>query len=249
MTHNHEEALKYWNDEAVESMYDKHLLRAEIALIKRHVDEGAHILDVGCGEGEGTLAYSHIPQVTITATDFSETRLAKAATTLRGRSNVRLEKVDFVANYDLKDSYDTIVSQRFLINLTDWRLQQKVLRALTGLLKPGGKLVLLEGSRNGVDALNRFRSVFGLPPIPVKWHNLFFDDDQLVAFMNGLDTKLAAHDGLGEYFLLTRGVRPIFEKNLIWDCEFNKIAATDEARQALNVGAHFSRVKLWVFTR
>ena len=73
--HNSQEVLKYWNQDDVESMYDKNLLNLEIKLIKKRITEKSKILDAGCGEGEGTLEYSKIPGVKVHAVDFSETRL------------------------------------------------------------------------------------------------------------------------------------------------------------------------------
>ncbi len=94
MIHNQEEVLEYWNNNAVESMYDKHLLNAEIELLLRQIPEGAKILDAGCGEGEGTLAYSSVPGTVVHAVDFSETRLQKARERLSGRQNVICKQVD-----------------------------------------------------------------------------------------------------------------------------------------------------------
>lgn len=247
MTHDNSQVLEYWNRDDVESMYDKHLLNAEIELIKRRIVPNAKILDAGCGEGEGTLVYSAIPGVVVHAVDFSQTRLDKAAKTLQGRSNVRLQQVDFLAPYVLADDYDIVISQRFVINLMEWSLQQKVLLALMAMLKPGGRLLMLEGSKQGMDSLNEFRAAFGLNPIPVKWHNLFFDDEVLIRFMQQNAYNLLEEDGLGAYFLLTRGVRPALEKELSWDCEFNRLAATPEMRRLLAFDARFSRLKLWVF--
>ncbi len=67
--------------------------------------------------------------------------------------------------------------------MQEWDLQKKVLEDLIALLKPGGRLLLLEGSQQGADSLNEFRAAWGLDPIPVKWHNLFLDDVKLVSFM------------------------------------------------------------------
>jgi hypothetical protein len=129
----------------------------------------------------------------------------------------------------------------------EWELQQKVLRKLIGVTKPGGRLIILEGSVQGVDELNSFRSIWGLPPIPVKWHNLFFDDNSLINFMNSCGCKFVESDGLGSYFLLTRGIRPIFDKELNWDSEFNRISSSGELGNFLDMGARFSRLKLFVF--
>jgi SAM-dependent methyltransferase len=248
-THDQKQVLDYWNDTDVESMYDKHLLSAEIELIRRRLPHNAKILDAGCGEGEGTLVYSSVPGALVDAVDFSETRLSKARERLGDRENVTLKQVDFLAPYQLDDDYDVVISQRFLINLMDWSLQQKVLLDLMARLTAGGRLLMLEGSRQGVDSLNEFRASLGLEPIPVKWHNLFFDDHALVSFMQGHGYELLREDGLGSYFLLTRGIRPALDQMLNWDSEFNRLAAGEQVAELLQLGSRFSRLKLWVFQK
>jgi SAM-dependent methyltransferase len=249
MIHNQKQVLEYWNDDNVESMYDKHLLNAEIELIRKHIPEGAKILDAGCGEAEGTIVYSSVPGAVVHAVDFSETRLQKARERLEGRSNVTCKQVDFLGTYQLDDDYDVVVSQRFLINLMEWELQQRVLLDLAAMLKPGGRLLMLEGSRQGVDSLNEFRAAMGLEPIPVKWHNLFFDDGALVGFMGEHQYRLVAEEGLGTYFLLTRGIRPVLDQTLNWDSDFNRLAAAARTDELLQLGPKFSRLKLWVFQK
>jgi ubiquinone/menaquinone biosynthesis C-methylase UbiE len=247
MPYDHKEILRYWNQEHIESMYDKYLLNAEIEIIKSRIPSNVKILDAGCGEGEGTIAYSEIPGVRIHAADFSTTRLKKAATRLKGRGNVSLKKVDFLRKASLDSDYDIVISQRFLINFTDWEIQKKILLTLMEMLKAGGKLLMLEGSRQGVDSLNAFRAVWGLGPIPVKWHNLFFDDKELIEFMALHGYELLEEDGLGSYFLLTRGIRPNLDRELNWDCKFNKVASMRQIEDQLNFHTKFSRLKLWVF--
>mgnify|MGYP003587182712 CR=1 FL=1 len=241
--------LEYWDREDVESMYDKHLLNAEIELIRRRLAPGSKILDAGCGEGEGTLAYSMLPGAKVHAVDFSATRLRKAQACVAGRGNVTFQQVDFLKPYRLDRDFDAIVSQRFLINLPEWELQGRVLLELMEHLKPGGRLLMLEGSQPGVDELNGFRAACGLEPIPVKWHNLFFDDEVLVGFMREHGYPLAEVDGLGSYLLLTRGVRPLLDAKLDWNCEFNARAASPAVDASLRLGARFSRLKLWVFRK
>lgn len=249
MTYEKKRIMEYWNRDDVESMYDKYLLSAEIELITRHIEPNAKVLDAGCGEGEGTLLYSTIPGVVVHAVDCSESRLRKATERLKGRKNVTMKKVDFLEQYCLDNDYDFIVSQRFLINITEWRLQQRVLLDLMGHLRSGGRLILLEGSVQGADSLNEFRAAWGLDPIDVKWHNLFLDNHLLNEFMEKHDYTLIDHDGLGAYFLLTRGVRPILSSDLNWDCEFNRKAATKRMENLLAFGTKFSRLNLWVFQK
>lgn len=249
MTHDREQVLKYWNKDEVESMYDKNLLNAEIELIKQRIPRNTKVLDVGCGEGEGTLAYSYVPGVLVQGVDFSQTRLRKAAERLKERQNVTLQQVDLLGRYHLENDYDIIVSQRFLINLMEWKLQSKVLLELMAMLKPGGRLLMLEGSQQGVSSLNEFRAAWGLDPIPVKWHNLFLDDHVLVGSMQQHGYELVEQDGLGAYFLLTRGIRPTLDNDLNWDSEFNRMAANRRTEKLLGFGTRFSRLKLWVFQK
>jgi hypothetical protein len=80
-----------------------------------------------------------------------------------------------------------------------------------------------------------------------KWHNLFFDHEVLIRFMQQHAHNLLEEDGLGTPFLLTRGVRPILEMELNWDCEFNRPAATHAMKRLIAFDTRFSRQKLWIF--
>src|SRR5262245_23243575 len=247
MAYDRERLLAYWNRQEVQSMYDKHLLGAEIELLRSRVPAGSKLLDAGCGEGEATAAYAELPGVVVHGADFSDTRLALAAERLRGRANVSLRRVDLLDPRGLDADYDVVVSQRFLINLTDRSLQERALGTLAACLNPRGRLLLLEGSRDGEAELNALRAALGLPSLAPRWHNLFLDDAALVEHMATLGCRLLEQDGLGPYFLLTRGVRPCFDAQLDWDCEYNRRAALRETRELLGSPTRFSRLKLWVF--
>jgi ubiquinone/menaquinone biosynthesis C-methylase UbiE len=218
-------------------------------LIYSKITEGSKVLDAGCGEGEGTLVYAKKTNTLVHAVDFSETRLLKAKERLSHLSNIKLQQVDFLSDYKIDDDYDFIVSQRFLINLMEWDLQKKVILDLTKHLKRGGKLLMLEGSEDGVKQLNDFRFMFDLEPIEIKWHNLFFKNDLLETFIKSVNLRIVEKDGLGEYFLLTRGIRPYFEKQLNWDDPFNKISSSTNLKDCLNLREKFSRLILWVIEK
>lgn len=251
MVHNNREVLEYWENENVESMQDKYVVQAESDLIAGCLTPGSKILDAGCGEGEGTLVYASIPGTTVHGADFAKTRLKKAKQRVGHLPNVELRQVDFLSDpsLTLDTDYDFVVSQRFLINLMEWDLQKQVLLRLTGLLKPSGRLVLLEGSQQGVDELNALRAMYGLAPIPVRWHNLFLNDEALAEFMAANGYRLIESDGLGTYFMLTRGLKPVFDTVLDWNTEFNRASAAPEMKSLLGFGTRFSRLKLYVFGR
>jgi SAM-dependent methyltransferase len=254
--------LEYWNDPNVESMYDKHLLQLEIDVIVKCIPFNAEILDVGCGEGEGTVQYANVSK-SVHAVDFSPTRLAKCEERLQAagvRSKVQLDTVDMLGdehptcNCSSRDifllrQYDTIICQRFLINLPSWEAQQQVLIDLSLMLKPGGSLVLLEGSVQGAKELDRLRETMGLEPIPVRWHNVFLNDQDLHLFMNQIGLTWHKTKTFGTYFALTRALAPAANPNHQWDCEFNRNAASKEVEYLVNSGDLCSRLKMWVFTK
>jgi ubiquinone/menaquinone biosynthesis C-methylase UbiE len=249
-SYNSDKVLGHWEKDDVESMYDKNLLKAEIGLISKRIEPESKILDAGCGEGEGTLSYASLPGVIVHGADFSDTRLAKAKKRLSNKKNVHLFKADFFSEVTLDNDYDYIISQRFLINLLNWENQKLVILKLMKLLKPGGKLLALEGSNQGVTELNEFRKIWGLAPIPIKWHNVFFDDCKLINFIIKSGFKYVEKDGLGYYFVLTRGIRPFFDKKLDWNCEFNKICVKkQELKLFIEDRCKFSRLRLFVFER
>lgn len=256
------ENQEYWNDPAVESMYDKHLLRLEIDSIKEHLKPDDYVLDVGCGEGEGTVEYAKVVKA-VHAIDFSHTRLAKARERLgsAGLSNVHFDDVDMLDESVTpcgcsshvvlpSNNYDAIVSQRFLINMPSWEAQQKVLTELYLKLKPGGRLILLEGSKLGTDQLNGARELLGLPPIPVRWHNVFIDDRELSYFLvAGLGMKFSRGTGFGAYFVGTRLFAPLMSANHTWDSTLNERASSLDFERYMRIGNLCSRLKLWVFVR
>ena len=247
--YNHDKILNHWNSDQTESMYDKFLLDDEIQLIANFIPEGSKILDAGCGEGEGTVIYSEINKATVQGVDFSDTRLLKASERLKNRANVEFKKIDFTQDYELDNDFDIVISQRFIINITDWALQQKIIINLVNHLKEGGRLLLMEGYLQGALALNDFRKEMELSDIPIPWHNLFLDEELLKKLMTDNGLELEHEDGLGSYYLLTRGIRPTLDSNINWDSKFNKMASSRKIKEMLGLGWQFSRVKLWVFKK
>lgn len=217
-----------WADHKVESMYDKTMLGLEIGLIKRLLNPGETILDAGCGEGEGTLEYSKFWEVE--AFDSSPERLWMA----KERCGARFFQHD--VRDPLEKKYDVVISQRLLINLESWNEQRWAIRNLVSAARK--RVVLSEGSVDGVAELNGFRGIFGLPPIPIPDHNAFIADQCLIA----MGFKSAGT--LGAYYLLTRGVQPALTKDFHWSSKFNKAAARVDLE-----ADKYSRIKVWAYEK
>ena len=131
-----EQVLNYWEDQNVESMYDKHLLEREIEMIKKYLAKGIKVLDVGCGEGEATKVYSSIKGIKIHAIDFSNTRLMKAKERMRDKNNVVFKQIDLTSNdYQLDNDYDEKRDAEFIKSFyKEWQdIKKKFDKIMNGM--------------------------------------------------------------------------------------------------------------------
>ncbi len=56
----------------------------------------------------------------------------------------------------------------------------------------------------GQESFNRLRAAMGLPEIPVRWHNLFFDEARYVKELQPYFDSLTFDNFLSSYYLVTR---------------------------------------------
>ena len=66
-----------------------------------------------------------------------------------------------------------------IINLPAWPAQAKAIESMASYLKPGGRLLLCENSKQGLAALNDLRHKVGLKNIVLPWHNVYLDDEKV----------------------------------------------------------------------
>jgi ubiquinone/menaquinone biosynthesis C-methylase UbiE len=108
-----------------------------VALIEEGVGErGGHWADLGAGEGAFTLALADLlgPEAHITAIDKD----ARALQSIEGRFDIRV--ADFTHPLDLQD-LDGVVMANSLHYVRD---KQPVLEAVHRMLRPGGRLIIVE---------------------------------------------------------------------------------------------------------
>jgi ubiquinone/menaquinone biosynthesis C-methylase UbiE len=191
------DAKHYWDShEAVEAnRRDKILKELEIRAISSYVRDGMRVLDVGCGDGETAIALlQKFKRMHIVGMDSSSAMLAEARKRLNRVNHYvenppplrEISRIDFVRG-DVCDlaarvggkPFDLIYTERSIINLPTWEAQAKAISDICGLLKPGGKYVMCEHSRDGLDQCNAWRAALNLPPIKVPWHNRYLRDEEI----------------------------------------------------------------------
>ncbi len=122
---------------------------------------GASILDVCCGTGDLTFELAgRIPaDGHVIGSDFSEPMLdlAREKAKRRGVDGVRFEWADALSlPYD-DDRFDVVTVGFGLRNFADW---DKGLREMARVLKPGGKLMILEFTRPTRPPFSTFYSLW-----------------------------------------------------------------------------------------
>jgi demethylmenaquinone methyltransferase / 2-methoxy-6-polyprenyl-1,4-benzoquinol methylase len=127
-------------------------VRAEIVGIL--ADPNALVLDVACGTGDLSIELKHDAKATVIGTDFCRPMLAVAAQ--KTADSLPLVEADALALSFADDVFDAVTIAFGLRNLPD---HAAGLTELLRVMKPGGRLVVLECSNPSVPG---FRQLFQL---------------------------------------------------------------------------------------
>ena len=167
------------------------------------------MLDVGCGNGYSTNVFAkEIRHSTFTGVDYSAPMIAQAQDRLRNKPlrNLSFEVANVLDLYALKRKYDIVISERCLINLKDWDDQRKALVQIKGILNPGGKLILVENTQEGLDNLNKLRLSVGLHKIETRWHNSYLPQREFMSYARKNFTIQHVENIGNLYYIISRVV-------------------------------------------
>ena len=124
----------------------------EIAALAHHLDAGLDTLEIGCGNGVNVLRLLRHLHGNILGVDYSESMITAAKLAMRGNPNsdrVRFAVGDILGDLQWLGAMPQIFTDRCLINLPSLDLQIAAVENLASILRPGGRLVLIESVRQG----------------------------------------------------------------------------------------------------
>lgn len=212
-----------------------YLLRElEIETALEYMRDCDTVLDVGCGLGYAASMYALRSGATVYGIDYASNMVAGAEKLLQKNHSQLVGKVHFqhasVLELPFPDqTFDVVTSSRCLMALLEWDKQKAALKELHRVLKPGGVLVLMEGTVEGLDRLNDMREKFELEPIAADGRDRLitrkFIEEELTAFCAPY-YALERVKRFGMYYFLTRVVQPLMVAPAApsYDHPINKVA-------------------------
>lgn len=161
------------------------------------VRPGEDVLDCACGTGDLTLALARTPAATVTGLDFTEEMLNLAREKTRPRSRLdsgEMGRVRYLRgdaqDLPFPDAAFDVVSIAF--GIRNVQSPERALREFFRVLRPGGRLVILEFERPRL--------------APVRWFN-----DIYCGWVMPRTATLISRDKSGAYRYLPRSVGTFME--------------------------------------
>lgn len=164
------------------------------------------VMDVGCGDARTTIRLATaFPEIDFLASDYavSMIRIAEANMAAARLQNLRVQLHDVTKALPGRN-FDLIYTTRCLINLPDWELQGVAINHIHEALGTDGVYVMIENFVEGHLNFNRIREVFGLSPIPVRSHNLYFERSRLLKFLGPSFETVEELNISSTYYLVSR---------------------------------------------
>jgi SAM-dependent methyltransferase len=155
------------------------------------------ILEVGCGNGFNcSWVAQTFGDCHVTGIDYIP-EMIEAAKLRQAEDGIPADRLLYqVGNAleldDLGGSFDVIFTDRCLINLNSWDLQQQAYRRMAQLLGPRGYLATIENSAEARARQNQLRAAVDLPDRPIDSFNTFIADGQFEALAGELGLAVVA---------------------------------------------------------
>jgi SAM-dependent methyltransferase len=149
----------------------------EIDGIRRYLS-GTRILDIGCGNGYTLLSLAvDMTGGRLVGVDFSSTMIGDAKAMMQAElSHLLRVQPEFLCSdvFTHLDKvspgeFDTVISERLVLNLPSWELQRRLIEGIIDRLPRGGRYLMMEATAQGFRVLNEVRRFAGLDEIPDRY--------------------------------------------------------------------------------
>jgi ubiquinone/menaquinone biosynthesis C-methylase UbiE len=212
---------------------DFNLRELEISFIAKHLVTG-RVLDIGCGNGYTLLCLARKYKADFLGLDFSP-NMVESARKLTEKFAAELRSIPEFRVCDIRslpfgdDSFDSIISERCLLNLPSREDQYRTIREVHRVLRHGGVYLMVEGTEDGLSRLNQVRERLGLNAIPSAAQDnassLKFHENEIERYLEQM-FEIQVTQFFGTYYLISRVVHPllVYPETPRFDAQINVIA-------------------------
>lgn len=215
-----ESARKYKLDRRA-SMPDGYLVDLEIKTLKKYIEDGAKLLDIGCGNGYTDIKLAQDKRLDIVGVDISAEMIKYAKqladcgrAKLKGKVEYRVGNIldsSFVKSIG-QDNFDMVLTKRVLINILSWDEQKECIDKIWRLLKPKGIYIMSEATKQGYEKMNSLREKLHIPKTPIRWHNVYLDEEKLLPFLKTRFQVEKISKFSSTYYIGSRVIQPLILK-------------------------------------
>lgn len=211
-----EERAKQYLDNPAATTDDIYLRELEIFTLIQTMNEiqfpkEGSFLDVGCGDGYSLLRLAQaFENLSFLAIDYSENMIRLAQQRLESHPELK-NQVQFRVGdvMELEQicghlPYDVVLTDRCLINLDSFENQSYAIAEIASHIKPGGYYIAIENFIEGHKNMNDARHQIGLPEIPVRWHNFYFEEKPFVECAERFFQYVSFKEFSSSYYFATR---------------------------------------------
>lgn len=191
---------------------DRHAMELEVRNLLPHVPAGGRVLDAGCANGATTFRLLEGRPAQVRAFDRSPQMIAaarQAAVTADPGGVIAFFEGDILDVPEPDDAFDLASTIRVLINLPGWPAQQRAIREIHRVLRPGGRYLLTEEFAGSMGNLNALRALAGLPALAPRTFNRPLEEEALEAFVAPLFEIEDVARFSSPYFVATRFLRDL----------------------------------------
>lgn len=231
-----EQALKYENSSLATSP-DNFGFILELNELLRHLQGQKRVLDLGCGNGKkAEFLNAKLEFKEYVGVDYSQQMIKQA---LKLKENLCKTSTDLkqilhfkqgnVLDENLfeKEHFDTIFTSRCLINLANFKEQKQAIKNIHSFLKKGGLYIMIENMLESLENLNAIRAKFELEPIKMRWHNCYFFQRELIAFLQKHFIVEEIANFASTYYLVSRTINAVLAQGneVDYNSQINALAS------------------------